>query len=138
MEPIDQLKVGIMQSSVLVRHSSPALSWLTSLLVITLTIADQTNMFFQILPRVAEVVRGHGRPRQKVWTRTKIFSLNIRYFVANSDLLQFTHFLEIFGQVPYWVKNSVSWARSALLHGIIAYFTELILQICCYAQKRRI
>ena len=33
-------------------------------------------------------------------------------------------------KVPFWVKNSVSWARSALLHGIyIAYFTELILQI---------
>ena len=33
--------------------------------------------------RVAEVVRGHGGPRQKVWTRTKIFRPNLRYFVAN-------------------------------------------------------
>ena len=33
--------------------------------------------------RVAEVVRGHGGPRRKVWTRTKILSPNICYFVAN-------------------------------------------------------
>ena len=35
-------------------------------------------------------------------------------------MLRFTHFLEIFGKkkVPFWVKNSVYWARSALLHGI--------------------
>ena len=36
--------------------------------------------------------------RRKVWTWTKILSPNIRYFVAYYDLLQFTHFLEIFGQ----------------------------------------
>ena len=33
--------------------------------------------------RVAEDVRGHGVPRRKVWTQTKILSPNIRYFVAN-------------------------------------------------------
>ena len=43
---------------------------------------------------------------------------------ARVDLSRFTHFLEIFGQkkVPFWVKNSVSWARSALLHGIYCIF----------------
>ena len=33
--------------------------------------------------RVAEVARGHGGPRRKVWTRTKILGPNIRHFVAN-------------------------------------------------------
>ena len=41
---------------------------------------------------------GTGGPRRKVWTRTKILSSNIRYFVANWDLSRFTHFLVIFGQ----------------------------------------
>ena len=39
-----------------------------------------------VLSRVAEVAREHGSTggtRRKVWTRTKILSLNIRYFVAN-------------------------------------------------------
>ena len=53
-----------------------------------------------MLSRVAEVAQGHGgRPRRKVWTRTKNLSPNIRYFVANLDLSRYTHFfLEIFGQ----------------------------------------
>ena len=38
-----------------------------------------------------------GGTRRKVWTRTKILSPNIRYFVANQDLSLFTHFfLEVF------------------------------------------
>ena len=36
-----------------------------------------------VMTRVAEVVRGHVGALPKVWTRTKILSLNIRYFVAN-------------------------------------------------------
>ena len=39
---------------------------------------------------------------------------------------------EFFGPLfrsAFLVQNSVYWARSALLHGIIAYYTELILQI---------
>ena len=35
--------------------------------------------------------------------------------------------------MPFGVKNSISWARSALLHGIYC-----ILQICDYALKQRI
>ena len=35
-------------------------------------------------------------------------------------------------KVPFGVKNSISWARSALIHG--TYFTELNLQIDDYAQ----
>ena len=57
---------------------------------------------------------------RKLWTRTKIFSPNIRYFVA---ILRFVAIYALFGnlrakKVHFWVKNSVSWARSALLHGI--------------------
>ena len=39
---------------------------------------------------------------------------------------RFTHFLEIFEQkkVPFGVKNSVFWARSALLHGIYCTFHD--------------
>ena len=53
---------------------------------------NTSNLFFRnqssyhfpnMCYRVAEVVRGHGAPRLKVWTRTKILSQNIRYFVAN-------------------------------------------------------
>ena len=124
MEPIDQLKVGIMQSSVLERHSSPALSWLTSLLVITLTIADQTNMFFQILPRVAEVVRGQGGPPPKSLDSDENFKPKYTLFCRK---LRFVAIYALSGdlwakKVPFWIINSVSWARSALLHGIYCIF----------------
>ena len=66
--------------------------------------------------RVAEVMRRH---RRKVWTQKKILSFNIRYFVA---ILRFVVIYTLFGRlqarkVLFWVINSVSWARSALLHG---------------------
>ena len=53
-------------------------------------------------PRVAEVA--------EVWTRTKIVSPNIRYFVA---IIRFVAIYAIFGdlwakKVPFWVKNSAS------------------------------
>ena len=50
------------------------------------------------ISRVAEVVRGHVGPRQKVWTRTKILSPNIRYFVGILRFVEITQFLEISGQ----------------------------------------
>ena len=44
----------------------------------------------------------------------------------NPILSRFTHFLEIFGQKKcFGVKNSVSWARSALLHGIYCICSEI-------------
>ena len=54
---------------------------------------------------------------QKVWTRTKILSPYIRYFVT---ILRFVAIYALFGrlwgnEVLFWVKNGVSWARSALL-----------------------
>ena len=65
-----------------------------------------------------------GGTRRKVWTRTKILSPNIRYFVANWDLLRFTHFfLRSLGiKSAFLGENSASWARSALLHGIYCIF----------------
>ena len=41
------------------------------------------------------------------------------YLSRQPDLSRFTHFSEDFGQkVLFWLKNSVSWVRGALLHGI--------------------
>ena len=67
---------------------------------------------------------GTGGRRRKVWTRTKILSLNIRYFGANFDLSRFTHiFWRSLGiKSAFLGKNSASWARSALLHGIYCIF----------------
>ena len=41
------------------------------------------DLSFTLIPRVAEVARGTGGTRRKIWTRTKILSPNIRYFVVN-------------------------------------------------------
>ena len=84
--------------------------------------------------RVAEGTKGL---RQKVWTRTKLLSPNIHYFVA---ILRFfaiyALFLEDFlgKKVSFLDNKRVSWARSALLH--IAYRTELNLQNCNRVQER--
>ena len=56
---------------------------------------------------------------------------------ARVDLSRFTHFLEIFGQkkVPFWVKTVLLGQEVHYYMVYIAYFTDLILQICDYAQK---
>ena len=63
---------------------------------------------------------GTKGPCQKVWIGTKKITPNIRYFVAT---LRFVAFYALFGdlwakKVPFWVKNSVSWARSAPFLGV--------------------
>ena len=71
----------------------------------------------------------------------KILSPNIHYFVAILRFVAiYAFFLEIFGQ-----KKCLSGSKTVFLGQevhyymvYIAYFTELILQICDYAQKRRI
>ena len=68
-----------------------------------------------------------GAPQPKVWTRTKILSPNIRYFVANGDLWA--------KKVPFWV---FLWQEVHYYMVCIAYFTEFNLQIWDYTQKRRI
>ena len=90
--------------------------------------------------RVAEVAREHG------WHPPISLDLDENFKPENTLFcrkLRFVAIYALFGdlwakKVPFWVKNSVSWARSALLHDIYCIFTELILQICDYAQKRRI
>ena len=59
---------------------------------------------------------GSQEAPQKVWTRAKILSLKICYFVTIYALFREVHY--------------------NIVH--IAYFTELNLQFCNYAQKRRI
>ena len=82
-----------------------------------------TNTNTYILGR-QNLCEGTKGLRWKVWTQTKILSPNIRYFVA---ILRFVAIYALFGdlwakKVPFGVKNSVSWARSALLHGIYCIF----------------
>ena len=77
-----------------------------------------------VLDRVAEVVRGHGGPPPKsldsdgnLKPKRTLFCRKVR-FVAIYAL-----FGDLWAKkVPFWVKNSVSWARSALLHGIYCIF----------------
>ena len=60
-------------------------------------------------------------------------------FLANLDLSLFTHFLEIFGQKKcFFGSKTVFLGQEVHYYMVyIAYFTELILQICDYAQKQR-
>ena len=66
--------------------------------------------------RVAEVVRGHGGPLPKSLDSDKNFKPEHTLFGRK---LRFVAIYALFGdlwakKVPFWVKNSVSWARSAL------------------------
>ena len=71
--------------------------------------------------RVAEVVRGHGGPPLKSLNLDENFKPEHTLFCCE---LRFVAICALFGglwakKVPSWFKNSVSWARSALLHAII-------------------
>ena len=79
-------------------------------------------------------------PCRKFWTQTKILNPNIGYFVAIS---RFVAFYALFGELL--TKKVLFGSKTAFLGQevhyymvYIAYFTELILQICDYAHKRRI
>ena len=74
--------------------------------------------------RVAEVVQGHGVPPPKSLDSGENFKPEHTLFCRE---LRFVAIYAFFGdlwakKVPFWVKNSVSWARSALLHGIYCIF----------------
>ena len=74
--------------------------------------------------RVAEVVRGHGGPPPESLDSDESFKSEHTLFYRK---LRFVAICARFGdlwakKVPFWVKNSVSWARSALLHGIYCIF----------------
>ena len=86
------------------------------------SVASTTDNLGKI--RVAEVVRGHGGPPPKSLDSDKNFKLEHTLFCRE---LRFVAIYALFGDlwakiVPFWVKNSVSWARSALLHGIYCIF----------------
>ena len=69
---------------------------------------------------MAEVARGHGGPPPKSLDSDENLKPEHTLFCRK---LRFIAIYALFGdlwakKVPFWVKNSVSWARSALLHGI--------------------
>ena len=71
--------------------------------------------------RVAEVVRRHEGPSPKSLDSDKNFKPKHTLFCHE---LRFVVIYALIGDlwaktVPFWVKKSVSWARIALLHGIL-------------------
>ena len=68
----------------------------------------------------------------------KILSINIHYFVA---ILRFLEDWKIFGQQKVFFGGQNSFFLGQEVHYYMVYFvyyTELNLQVCNYAQKRRI
>ena len=82
-------------------------------------------LLFLISPaRAAEVARAHGRRPPKSLVSDENFKPEHALFCRE---LRFVAIYALFGdlwskKVPIWVKNSVSWTRSALLHGIYFIF----------------
>ena len=73
---------------------------------------------------MAEVARGHRGPPPKSLDLDENFKPEHMLFFRE---LRFVAIYAPFGdlwakKMPFWVKNSVSWARSALLHGIYCIF----------------
>ena len=96
--------------------------------------------FFSTGPRVAEVVQGHGGPPPKSLDSDKKFKLEYMLFGRK---LRFVAIYAPFGDP--WAKKCLFGSKTGFpgqeVHYYmvyIAYFTELILQICDYAQIRRI
>ena len=80
-------------------------------------IVTMTNM---VRIRVAEVAREHGWHPPKSLDSDENFKPEHTLFCRE---LRFVAIYALFGdlwakKVPFWVKNSISWARSALLNGI--------------------
>ena len=74
--------------------------------------------------RVAEVAQEHGWHLLKSLDSDENFKPEHTLFCRE---LRFVAIYALFGdlwakKVPFWVKNSVSWARSALLQGIYCIF----------------
>ena len=74
--------------------------------------------------RVAEVVRGHGGTPPKSLDSYENFKPEHTLFCRELRFLAIkAHFGDLLAKkVPFWVKNSVSLARSSLLHGIYCIF----------------
>ena len=91
--------------------------------------------------RVAEVAREHGWHPPKSLDSDENFKPEHTLFCRELRFVAiYALFLEIFGhkKVPFWVKTVLLGQEVHYYMVYIAYFTELILQICDYAQKRRI
>ena len=91
-------------------------------------------------PRVAEVVRGRGGPPPKSLDSNENFKPEHTLFCRE---LRFVAIYALFGDL--WAKKCLFGSKTVFLGQevhyymvYIAYFTELILQICDCAQKRRI
>ena len=74
--------------------------------------------------RVAEVAREHGWYPLKSLDSAEKFKPEHMLFCRE---IRFVAIYALFGdlwakKVPFWAKISVSWARSALLHGIYCIF----------------
>ena len=67
-------------------------------------------------------------------TMSVTYAILLRY----KDLSRFTHFLEDFGQKRYFFGSKTVFLGQEVHMAYVAYFTELNLQICDYAQKRSI
>ena len=87
--------------------------------------------------RVAEVVRRHEGPSSKSFYSYENFKpLHTLY---SRDIMM-CRIYALFGilwakKVLIWVKNRVSWAKKPYYMVHIAYYTELNMQICNYAQN---
>ena len=76
------------------------------------------------MSRVAKVARGHGGPPPKSLDSDENFKPKHTLFFRELRFVAIcTLSRDLFAKkLPFWVKNSVSWARSALLHGIYCIF----------------
>ena len=95
---------------------------------------------FYLTGRVAEVAREHGWHPPKSLDSDKNFKPEHTLFCRE---LRFVAIYALFGDL--WAKKCLFGSKTVFLGQevhyymvYIAYFTELILQICDYAQKRRI
>ena len=82
-------------------------------------------------------MRGQGGPPPKSLDPDKNFKPEHRFFCRK---LRFVAIYALFGdlwakEVPFWVKKVFLGQEVHYYMVYIAYFTELILQICDYAQK---
>ena len=87
--------------------------------------------------RVAKVARGHGGPPPKSLDSDENFKSEHTLFCRELRLARFTHFFEIFGQKKRLFGSKTVFLGQKVRYYMlyIAYYTELNLQICIYAQK---
>ena len=84
-------------------------------------------MAMVMLIRVAEVARAHGGRPPKSLDSDENFKPEHTLLCRESRFVAiYALFRDLWAKkVPFWVKNSVSWARSALLHGIYCIFQRV-------------